>query len=167
MSSAKMHNSVLLALWAGVSYILYQIIATVIDSRRHAAAARRLNCQPAPNMKVPGILGHLDFLGLEHIAKVLTADKEYRIPQYLQGRFHDAGVKEGRRVTTTSSNLMGAMTHFTIEPKNIQAVLATQFKDFGLGERRNGNFSQLLGHGIVSSISPTDQYRGLAFANSS
>jgi hypothetical protein len=38
----------------------------------------------------------------------------------------------------------------TIDPKNIQAILAVQFKEFGLGEGRNGNFNPLLGHGIVS-----------------
>ena len=47
--------------------------------------------------------------------------------------------------------IFGSPTTFTIDPKNIQAVLATQFKDFGLGDMRNGNFNPLLGHGIVSS----------------
>ncbi|USP73415.1 translation initiation factor if-2 [Curvularia clavata] len=46
---------------------------------------------------------------------------------------------------------MGVEGIFTIEPKNIQAILATQFKDFGLGKVRNRNFSPLLGHGIFST----------------
>jgi hypothetical protein len=39
---------------------------------------------------------------------------------------------------------------FTVDPKNVQTILATQFKDFGLGDARNNNFKPLLGHGIVS-----------------
>ena len=37
-----MHNSILLGLWVFVAFILYKVIASVLDSRRHAAAARKL-----------------------------------------------------------------------------------------------------------------------------
>jgi len=47
--------------------------------------------------------------------------------------------------------IFGNPMTFTIEPENIQAILAKQFKEFGLGETRNANFNPLLGHGIVSS----------------
>lgn len=48
-------------------------------------------------------------------------------------------------------NLLGKTAFFTTEPRNIQAILATQFKDFGLGDARNNNFFPLLGHGIFAS----------------
>lgn len=47
--------------------------------------------------------------------------------------------------------LLGKDGFFTIEPKNIQAILATQFKDFGLGDARNNNFKPLLGRGIFAT----------------
>lgn len=140
-----MHSSVLLALWTFVSFIIYKIVALVIVSRRHAAAARRLGCQPAHQIK------NIDPLGLVNVWKIIQADREFRIPQYLKTRIDTACAEHGKNITTFSQGLMGAVAHFTIEPKNIQAVLATQFKDFGLGERRNGNFSPLLGHGIFST----------------
>lgn len=139
-----MHKSILLALWAGISFVLYKIVASVLNSRRHAAAARRLGCQPAYNMS------GIDPLGLDNILKLLRADKEQRLPQFLKDRMDNLSTKEGKKPTTVYQNVMGAGAYFTVEPRNIQAILATQFKDFGLGERRNGNFFPLLGAGIVS-----------------
>lgn len=143
-----MQNSILLALWAGFSFILYRIISSIILSRRHAAAARQLGCLPAhPLETVP-----FDPLGLHNISLLIGADKEYRIPQYIQERNERACAKAGRNITTFRQNVMGVEAIFTIEPKNIQAILATQFKDFGLGKIRNRNFSPLLGHGIVRKL---------------
>jgi cytochrome P450 len=39
----------------------------------------------------------------------------------------------------------------TIEPKNVQAILATKFKDFDLGHYRNKALRPLLGQGIFAS----------------
>jgi hypothetical protein len=143
-----MHNSTLLGLWAGVSFVLYKIISSIILSRRHAAIAKQFGCQPAH----PGKQAWWDPLGIINVAKILKADKEYRIPQYLKGRVDMECEEKGKVLNTFYQNIMGGESIFTIEPKNIQAILATQFKDFGLGVRRNGNFSPLLGHGIVSSL---------------
>jgi hypothetical protein len=138
-----MHKSILLGLWAGVSFVLYKIISSIILSRRHAAIARQLGCQPAH----PAKQAWYDPLGIANVTKLLKADKEYTFPQYLKGCV-DAACEENGKVLST---FMGGESIFTIEPRNVQAILATQFKDFGLGERRNGNFSPLLGHGIVSN----------------
>jgi cytochrome P450 len=143
-----MSNSILLAAWVGISFVLYKIISSIIVSRRHAARARQLGCLPAhPTKQSP-----FDPLGIQNVVKILKADKQFRIPQYLKGRVDDACVKEGRIINTFHQNIMGAEGYFTVEPKNIQAILATQFKDYGLGKRRNGNFAPLLGHGIVCTI---------------
>lgn len=45
--------------------------------------------------------------------------------------------------------LPGAWSFFTVDPTNIQAILATQFHDFGLGQTRIASFDSLLGSGIV------------------
>ena len=39
---------------------------------------------------------------------------------------------------------------FTIDPKNLQAILSTQFQDFSLGSTRRDNFVPFLGHGIFT-----------------
>jgi len=135
-----MHRSILLGLWAFASFIIYRIALSLIVSRRHATAARRLGCQPSYR------IGKNDAFGILNIWKLIQADKEFRIPQYLKHR-----TEYNKNITTTSHRSMGTVVHFTVEPRNIQAILATQFKDFGLGERRIGNFSPLLGHGIFSS----------------
>jgi cytochrome P450 len=142
-----MHSSILFAAWASVSFVLYKIISSIIVSRRHAARARQLGCLPAH----PTTQSAFDPLGIQNVAKILKADKQARIPQYLKDRIDTACAKEGRIITTFHQNIMGSEGCFTIEPRNIQAILATQFKDYGLGKRRNGNFFPLLGHGIFSS----------------
>jgi hypothetical protein len=143
-----MHSSILLALWAGVSFVLYQIISSIIVSRRHAAAARQLGCKPAYSRKEP----FYDLLGIKGFAKAVKADKNFRIPQFFKQNVDEACKEEGKVINTFTQNIMGTKGFFTVEPKNIQAILATQFKDFGLGERRNNNFAPLLGFGIVSDL---------------
>lgn len=51
--------------------------------------------------------------------------------------------------STFGVDLLGDYLIFTNEPKNIHAMLATQFADFEIGERRRENSSDLLGSGII------------------
>ena len=54
-----------------------------------------------------------------------------------------------RTGTTFEQVLLGSRGVDTIDPKNIEAVLSTQFDEFGLGARSD-NFRALLGHGIFT-----------------
>jgi cytochrome P450 len=45
----------------------------------------------------------------------------------------------------------GAKALLTVEPANLQAMLATQFEDFSVGHRRYNTFKPLIGHSIFSS----------------
>jgi Cytochrome P450 len=56
---------------------------------------------------------------------------------------------------TFGVSLMGDDIIFTNEPKNIQAMLVTQFKDFELGERRRANSAQMLGVGVFNADGKT------------
>ncbi|KAI9743319.1 MAG: hypothetical protein M1818_003165 [Claussenomyces sp. TS43310] len=47
-------------------------------------------------------------------------------------------------------SVLGSSTLFTADEKNIEAMLATQFNDFGLGPDRRGSFRPLLGNGIFT-----------------
>ncbi|CZS96200.1 probable cytochrome P450 52A12 [Rhynchosporium graminicola] len=51
---------------------------------------------------------------------------------------------------TWSAVLMGKSFYNTVEPENVKAILATQFKDFSLGERLQ-SFGPLLGQGIFTT----------------
>ncbi|KAF9894409.1 hypothetical protein FE257_007912 [Aspergillus nanangensis] len=57
--------------------------------------------------------------------------------------------EEARR--TFQTNVLGSTAIHTVEPKNIQAMLATQFGDFELGRMRRGVLFQLIGTGISAS----------------
>ncbi|KAH6637436.1 cytochrome P450 52A12 [Boeremia exigua] len=140
-----MHKTILLALWAGGSFILYKIVAYVLTELHHRREAKRLGCEPAFQFRL------LDIQGIRNVWRMIAADKRFAVPEYLKGRVDNACAEEGKSITTFAMKVMGAKSIFTVNPKNVQAVLATQFKDFGLGERRNGNFSPLLGHGIFST----------------
>ncbi|KAF3917355.1 hypothetical protein ABW21_db0201955 [Orbilia brochopaga] len=51
---------------------------------------------------------------------------------------------------TYAVSILGTTSISTTEPRNIQTVLTTKFKDFGIGPPRIGSFRPLLGHGIFS-----------------
>lgn len=139
-----MHNSIILAFWAGGSFILYKIVTILLTERYYRNEAKRLGCEP------PAEFNLIDFEGIRNMSRIIEADKKYNIPDFIKARVDKECADEGRTITTFNQKLLGARTIFTTDPKNVQAVLATKFKDFGLGEKRNYNFSALLGQGIVS-----------------
>jgi hypothetical protein len=81
---------------------------------------------------------------------MMAAQKAGRFPAYLREREEVLSKSQNRPVHTMRLSILGNEAHFTSDPKNIQALLATQFKDFGLGSARIGNFGPLMGDGIVS-----------------
>ena len=134
-----MQMQYLLAIWAIVAFILYRIITSIITERRYAAEATRLGCEPAPT-----ISNRLPW-GIEHIMQALRADKSKKFPEWVQQRYKSMGDR------TFQHFILGNQAFTTNDPKNVQAILATQFKDFGLGERRQGTFKPLLGFGIFTT----------------
>ena len=145
-----MSNYIYFAVWAVISLGLYKLTELFLTDRHHRSAAKRLGCKPAYRFK------EFDIEGVRNVSRVIKADKEGRILDYLKSRIDTACAEEGKVVTTFSQDILGMRTVFTVNPKNIQAILATQFKDFGLGERRNNNLSPLLGQGIVSVSTKTN-----------
>lgn len=140
-----MHTTFALSLWALFAFLLYKFASYVSTELRHRNNARRLGC------KTPHVMRGRDPIGIDNIRLLLKSDKECRLPNYVQERTDKICEKEGRQITTFYQNVLGSPAIFTIEPENIKTVLATKFKDFGLGESRNNNFFPLLGFGIVSS----------------
>jgi hypothetical protein len=73
----------------------------------------------------------------------VDAFKNNRILALAKSRYDKYG-------NTWSVSLMGERFYNTIETENIKTVLATNFKDFGLGGRQQ-TFSPLLGKGIFTA----------------
>jgi len=96
---------------------------------------RELGCKPAP------LRESKLYLGIPQVLAALKASREYTFPDFVVQRARDVGTGE--------ISFLGQRRYFTRDPTNIKAILATQFKDFGLGIDRNKNLGALLGHGIV------------------
>lgn len=139
-----MHNSLLLALWAFVAFVIFKLANIILYELRHSRNAKRLGC------KQPNSMFLRDPLGIGNIRGLMEADRLRRIPDCILERTKAACEREGKIVSTFYFNTLGSPAVFTLEPKNIQTVLATHFKEFGLGDKRNNNFFPLLGAGIVS-----------------
>lgn len=124
--------------WASVSYVIYLIINSFLTSRQEAAKARELKCEEPVWQK-----NHWP-LGIDNIIRAIKADNQKLFPVDSIQRTIDNGALSYRY------SILGSKSAFTAEPKNIQAMLATQFGDFDLGPTRRGNFWPLLGNGIFT-----------------
>ena len=76
------------------------------------------------------------------------ADREGLFPDLLVERQRRMTEVLGRECSTFKGDLLGQTIYITSDPKNIQALLATQFPDYDLGPARRGNMGQTLGDGI-------------------
>ncbi len=81
----------------------------------------------------------------------LNGMKTNRLSYAFLDRKREMSVKVGRECKTFRIKYPpGETWYYTFDPKNLQAVLATQFKDFQQPAARVGAFEALLGLGIVS-----------------
>ena len=135
-----MHSSGLAAVAAIAALIVYKVLTTVVENRRHAAEAKRLGCLPPPEKvwKYP--------FGIDGVLRAIKADKDKLFPNMLEDIYHEMG-----HATVWASNQAGSRAFMTVDPKVIQAVLATQFNDFELGPIRAGSMGPLFGNGIFTS----------------
>jgi hypothetical protein len=76
----------------------------------------------------------------------MKADGEKCVPDMFLDVYGELG-----HSSTWTQYFLGADTIVTVDPKNIQAILATQFNDFALGKARRRNFLPMLGNGIFTS----------------
>lgn len=83
-------------------------------------------------------------LGLDMVRAGLKADREQRTPDFVTRRFLDIGR------WTFRISILGTSNIITAEPKNVQAVLASQFNDFEMGRARKTNLKAVLGRSIFA-----------------
>jgi hypothetical protein len=127
----------LIGIW--LAWCVYYILRAFVTSRRHARNAARLGCKPPLTRpyKYP--------LAIDLAQRVQKADKEKRVPDMFLEVYEELG-----RPGTWIQHFLGVDNLVTVDPKNIQALLATQFNDFALGISRRRNFIPMLGDGIFT-----------------
>ena len=132
--------------WALLATVLFQAVFIVVQRLRRASEARRRGCKNPPSFrKAPW-----DPLGIQFVRAALRSTEEQTFPLFVMDINRTLCAQEGRNVTTNQSTILGRTNIVTNEPKNVQALLAHQFHDFGLGTLRRGNFLPMFGNGIVS-----------------
>ncbi|PUU82877.1 hypothetical protein B9Z19DRAFT_1119975 [Tuber borchii] len=117
-------------------YLLLKLTAYLLITYQNRIFAKSHNCLP------PGRLPS-SFVGLSNWVRLTRTAKRGDILDHILSHFPIHGnTWKGRVLFSTSIG--------TIGPENIKAILATSFKDFGLGSQRHNNFYPLLGDGIFT-----------------
>ncbi|CAG8951472.1 hypothetical protein HYFRA_00007388 [Hymenoscyphus fraxineus] len=129
------HNIILLVLSLLLISILSRKCITYLTYRH---ASNHQNYKPAPQIPQWDRL-----IGYSLFKESSQAVSTNSVLQLMTTRFQKYG-------TTFSGVLMGQSFIMTIEPENIKAVLATNFRDFGIRGRLE-SFGPLLGNGIFTS----------------
>jgi hypothetical protein len=134
-----MHTYVTYALLLLSAFIIYTFANSYLVNRRHAQRAAELGCKPAlwRPYRWP--------LGTDMVWRLVKADQAQVVPDEMIKIANELGV------STWEQNFLGDPSFVTTDPKNIQAVLATQFNDFEIGQVRRNNFAPLLGNGIFTA----------------
>jgi hypothetical protein len=121
--------------------LLYCLIFLVQRVRTHRAYAQKstaLGCKP------PHIRGHKLPLGIDNVIRLVKADRRGQVPDEIEKIFNE------QNRDTFEQSILGIPQLVTSNPRNIQAMLATQFQDFEIGSIRRLNFAPMLGVGIFT-----------------
>ena len=128
--------------YALLAYIAVSYIRSYLTERYFQQFAREHHCEEARKntlIKWPwGLDGH--WRAINALSKGADIFDDVVMPRF-----------EALNTFTIATNVFGLNGLDTIEPKNVQALLATNFKDFVLGDRRNKQLGALLGHSIFTS----------------
>ncbi|RDW75176.1 putative cytochrome P450 52A12 [Coleophoma cylindrospora] len=125
-------------LYAGALVLAFFVALKISDFIAVARFQKKHGCKPArPIPQRERVIGY------DLYKAQVKAHKEKRLLDLSRKRFADYG-------NTWSATMMGRTFINTTEPENIKAILATNFKDFGIGKRINA-FGPLLGQGIFTS----------------
>ena len=117
------------------AYLSFLVVRYLLQLRHHRQLAKSLGCEPTTR-------GGGGFLGLYGFFKLSQAVKEKRWVEFIADQYQTYG-------NTVRQVFLSRTIISTIEPENIKAILATQFKEFGLGTRHR-EFYPLLGDGIFT-----------------
>lgn len=119
--------------------ILGFVLWYIGESLRVARFKKQHGCQPICK-RLPQLER---VIGVDLYRTQINASKDGKILELAQGRYNTHG-------TTWSARMMGQTYVNTIDIENIKTILATNFKDFGLGQREEA-FGPMLGQGIFTT----------------
>ncbi|KAJ5168657.1 uncharacterized protein N7482_004251 [Penicillium canariense] len=110
---------------------------------RQQHKAGQLGCKPIPlePTRWP--------FGIDVLLRLLEADRQERTPDFIVERYNAMGPRY-----TWRTRMLGSEHYTTADPKNIQAILATQFNDFGMGQARSRGLKTVLGRSIFAVDGP-------------
>lgn len=134
--NVAMIQKYLIALGVIVGFLLYRIGLYVQQRRAESKLARKWNCSPCPTFP------HADPLGLWEVRLLLSAAREGKL-LHMISHWKDMMSEMTGRPINTFQGRTGSRFWMTSDPKNIQALLATNFQDFDLGPTRRSIFSPL------------------------
>lgn len=119
-------------------------IYSFLDKRRHVMKAKAKGCKP------PVQAMSREPTGIANLFRGLMASRQMSFLDFLLECMNDLSQRIGRPAgTVVVRNALFRDAIITYDPENIQAILARQFQDFGLGVNRTDNLKPLLGNGIV------------------
>lgn len=123
-----------------VLLVIALIVYVIYNAWQERYLAKKLGAKPPVNVESDGRLGF-------NIGKrIMAASKVGRTMEVFMERYSELPHPE---VQTFKTKLYGTDLFQTADPENVKALLATQFKDFGLG-LRNKMFLPFLGKGIFT-----------------
>lgn len=132
-----------LVLLAVVGLSVFTILDRLfLQPLKHGLKARRLGCGSVPTeaRRWP--------LGINTVRQAMLADRNQRMPDHMVERFAAMGRYTWKMDVLGSTNLV------TAEPRNIQALLATQVDHFKMGDVRTTSLKKLFGRSIVAADGP-------------
>lgn len=127
-----------LALALAALYLVYALATRINEAARVRALGGRA---PVRTTYLP--------LGLDLVYKAVKATLRNASYDFWLDNFRIAG--KGENPYTVEAGVGGMRTIFTADPDNIKAILATQFADYGKGERFNREWHEFLGDSIFTT----------------
>ncbi|KAF7961094.1 hypothetical protein EAE96_000761 [Botrytis aclada] len=121
-----------------VSYAVYIIVNSLIQSQRRRVQAKKLGCEKPPAQKNDRPFG------IDQVTRALNSLAAKTFPTETQKKYKEINA------LTYSNSILGNDGFATIDENNIKAMLGTQFPDFDLGAPRIDNFMPFLGPGIFA-----------------
>ncbi|CZR51989.1 probable cytochrome P450 52A12 [Phialocephala subalpina] len=122
----------------GLVLVVGYLIQQLANYIRVARFKKQHKCEPETQIPQPERI-----IGYKLYKTQMEASKNKNLLEAGRQRYIDNG-------NTWSGIMMGRKFINTIDPENVKTILATNFKDFGLGQRQE-SFGPLLGQGIFTT----------------
>jgi hypothetical protein len=127
-----------LPLYLALGVVFLLILKRVVTKIQNYRFAKAHGCEAPPALPQPErIIGYANFK--DQVAHA----KAHQVLNHQKRKFEEVG-------DTYTAVGMGRNLILTRDPENVKALLATNFKDFGIGRRLNA-IGALLGQGIFTS----------------